>query len=148
MVRSLAVLLIPVVVLTYFFTRTSEPPVKVAVPGDWRATKVGWTQQGQGGLNGEPSPRNLWELGFLDATDTYVELDQGDLQSRDLVADKTRDGLPDGQSTVQGEVWERRVSSDDRTRSLVRATDALTTIVTGDVPYEDLESFAATLDAG
>lgn len=170
MVRSLAVLLIPVVILTYLFTRTPEAPVKVvdwtpilaqareeapfsvlaprAVPGDWRATKAGWTRQGQAGLNGDPSPRNLWELGFLDSTDTYVELDQGDLQGPDLVADKTRDGLPDGQSTVEGQVWERRVSRDDRTRSLVQATDTLTTIVTGDVPYEDLESFASTLDAG
>src|SRR3712207_2057682 len=137
MVRSLAVLIVPVVIITYLFTRTPEPPVTVvewtpvlaqareqapfpvlaprAVPEDWRATKVGWTRQGAGGLNGDPSPRNLWELGFLDSTDTYVELDQGARQGPDLVADKTRDGLPDGQSMLQGEVWERRISSDERT---------------------------------
>ena len=170
MVRSLAVILLPVVVITYLFTRTPEPTVRAlewtpvlaqareqapfpvlaprAVPEDWRATKVGWTPEGRPGLNGDPSPRNLWELGFLDSTDTYLELDQGDRQGPDLVADKTREGLPDGQSTVQGAVWERRISSDERTRSLVRATEGLTTIVTGDVPYADLESFAGTLDAG
>jgi hypothetical protein len=87
------------------------------------------------------------QLGFLDSTDTYVELDQGDLQGPDLVADKTRKGLPDGQSAVQGQLWERRISEDERTRSLVLASPALTTIVTGDLPYGDLESFAATLAA-
>jgi Protein of unknown function (DUF4245) len=169
MIRSLAVILIPVVIITYFFTRTPDAPVKTvdwtpvlaqarkqapfdvlaprAVPQDWRATKASWVAQGRPGLNGDPSPRNLWQLGFLDSTDTYLELDQGDLQGPDLVADKTRKGLPDGQSTVQGQVWERRISEDERTRSLVMATPALTTIVTGDLPYADLESFAATLAA-
>jgi hypothetical protein len=169
MIRSLAVILIPVVIITYFFTRTPDAPVKTvewtavlaqaraqapfavlaprAVPQDWRATKASWLVQGKPALSGGPSPRNLWQLGFLDATDTYVELDQGDLQGPDLVADKTRKGLPDGQSTVQGQMWERRISEDERTRSLVLATPALTTIVTGDLPYSDLESFAATLAA-
>jgi hypothetical protein len=170
MIRSLAVILIPVVIITYFFTRTPDAPVKTvdwtpvltqarqqapfevlaprAVPQDWRATKASWVAQGWPGLNGDPSPRNLWQLGFLDSTDTYVELDQGDLQGPDLVADKTRQGLPDGQSTVQGQVWERRISEDERTRSLVIATPAVTSIVTGDLPYADLESFAATLASG
>lgn len=170
MVRSLAVILIPVVIITYFFTRTPDgPDVKVldwapvlaqaraqapyevlaprAVPADWRATRVNWLPQGKPGLNGDPSPRNQWELGFLDSTDTYLELDQGDLQGEELVADKTRDGLPDGQSDVQGTVWERRVSADERTRSLVLASPERTTVVSGDLPYPDLESFAATLAA-
>jgi len=169
MIRSLAVILIPVVIITYFFTRTPDAPVKTvdwtrvlaqarkqapfdvlaprAVPQDWRATKASWVAQGRPTLNGEPSPRNLWQLGFLDSTDTYVELDQGDLQGPDLVADKTRQGLADGQSRVQGQAWERLISEDERTRSLVMATPALTTIVTGDLPYADLESFAATLAA-
>jgi hypothetical protein len=169
MVRSLAVILIPVVIITYFFTRTPDAPVKTvewtavltqaraqapfpvlaprAVPPDWRATKASWLAKGRPALNGDPSPRNLWQLGFLDSTDTYIELDQGDLQGQDLVADKTRKGLPDGQSAVQGQQWERRVSEDERTRSLVLATPALTTIVMGDLPYADLESFASTLAA-
>jgi hypothetical protein len=171
MVRSLAVILIPVVIITYLFTRTpDEPPVKVldwtpvlaqareqapyavlaprAVPEDWRATRVSWVPTGKPGLNGDPSPRNQWELGFLDSTDTYVELDQGDLQGPELVSAKTRDGLPDGRSTVQGQEWERRISADERTRSLVLTGPELTTVISGDLPYADLESFAGTLSAG
>ena len=167
MVRSLAVILIPVVIITYFFTRTPDAPVKTvewtpvlaqarsqapfevlaprAVPQDWRATKASWVARGKPGLNGDPSPRNLWQLGFLDSTDTYLELDQGDQPGPDFIADQTRDGLPDGQSTVQDQVWERRISADERTRSLVLSTDALTTIVSGDLPYAELESFVTTL---
>jgi len=170
MVRSLAVILIPVVIITYFFTRTPESTVKTvdwtpvlaqarqqapfdvlaprAVPEDWKATRASWVPQGRPTLNGDPSPRNLWQLGFLDSSDTYVELAQGDREGQDLVADKTRKGLPDGESTVQGQVWERKISEDERTRSLVIATPALTTVVSGDLPYAELESFAATLAAG
>jgi hypothetical protein len=168
MLRSLAVILIPVVIITYFFTRTpGAPTIQVvdyapalsqareqapyevlapaAVPAGWRATRATWLEEGGAGLNGQPSPRNLWQLGFLTDADVYVELDQGDLQSQDLVADRTRDGVPDGESSVGEEVWQRRISADERTRSLVLTAPQVTTIVFGDLPYADLESFAATL---
>jgi hypothetical protein len=171
MVRSLAVILIPVVVLTYFFTRTPDEPnvgnldwtpvlaqareqapypvlAPRAVPEAWRATKVTWVPEGQPHLNGEPSPRNLWELGFLDAGNTYIELAEGDLEAEDLVDDKTRAGVVDGTSDVAGTAWERRISPDERTRSLVHTADGATAIVVGDLPYGDLESFAATLAPG
>ncbi len=171
MVRSLAVILIPLIAVTYFFTRTPDEPqlptinwVPVlaqareqapfavlaprAVPEDWRATRVTWVPEGRPYLNGDPSPRNLWELGFLDSTDTYIELDQGDLQAPDLIAAKTRDGLADGTSDVAGTTWNRLISEDERTRSLVTTTTAVTTIITGDLPYIDLESFAGTLASG
>lgn len=170
MVRSLAVILIPVIAITYFFTRTpDEPAIRTldwvpvlvqareeapypvlaprAVPGDWRATRVTWVPEGRPYLNGEPSPRNLWELGFLDSADTYLELDQGDLAGEDLIADKTREGLEDGSSVVQDQTWQRRISQDERTRSLVLTADGVTTIVAGDLGYAELESFAGTLAA-
>jgi hypothetical protein len=171
MVRSLAVILLPVIAITYFFTRTpdgptvralewtpvltsarAEAPFPVlaprAVPEAWRATQVVWVPQGRPYLNGDPSPRNLWELGFLDAGDTYVELVQGDLEVAALVEDKTREGLADGTSDVAGTTWERRVSEDERTRSLVRSDQDATAIVVGDLPYAELESFASTLATG
>jgi hypothetical protein len=46
---------------------------------------------------------------------------------------------------VGEEVWQRRISADERTRSLVLTAPQVTTIVFGDLPYADLESFAATL---
>lgn len=171
MVRSLAVILIPVVIITYFFTRTPDgPTVRAldwtpvlaqardqapypvlaprAVPETWRATQVRWVPEGRPYLNGDPSPRNLWELGFLDTGNTYIELVQGDLEARDLVQDKTREGVEDGTSDVAGTAWERRTSEDERTRSLVRTADGVTSIVVGDLPFPELENFAATLTTG
>lgn len=168
MVRSLAVILIPVVIITYFFTRSpDEPAVQVtdftaalaqardqapyqvlapaAVPAGWRATKAVWLKEGDAGLNGAASPRNQWELGFLTADNMYLELDQGDLRSQELVADRTRGGVPDGQSTIGDQTWERRISPDERTRSLVLVAPSVTSIVVGDVPYGELDTFASAL---
>jgi hypothetical protein len=41
----------------------------------------------------------------------------------------------------------RYVSADERTRSLVLTTPAVTTVVVGDSGYEALEAFAGTLSA-
>lgn len=168
MVRSLAVILIPVVIITYLFTRSpDEPAVQVvdfapalgqardqapyavlapaAVPAGWRATKAVWLQEGDSGLNGQVAPRNQWELGFLTAENMYIELDQGDLRSQEMVADRTRGGVPDGQSTIGDQVWERRISPDERTRSLVLVSPSVTSIVFADLPYGELEIFASAL---
>ena len=168
MVRSLAVILIPVVIITLFFTRSpDEPAVQVldygpalsqarqqapyevlapaAIPAGWRATKATWLREGAAGLNGDPSPRNQWQLGFLTAEDRYLELAQGDLRGEDLIADRTRGGLADGRSTVGGQEWERQISPDERTRSLVLVSSSVTSIVFGDLPYSQLETFASAL---
>ncbi len=59
----------------------------------------------------------------------------------------TRSGVVDGRSAVADQSWIRYVSPDERTRSLVRTTPEVTTIVVGDTTYEALEAFAGTLSA-
>lgn len=169
MIRSLLVILIPLIVITVLFTRLpddsgqvkvvdwvpvlttarAEAPYPVqapaALPGDWRPTQVSWVKQGNPGLNAEASPRNSWELAVLNADDKFLGLSQGDVQVEDLITTKTRAGEADGQSTVYGQVWLRLLSSDGRSRSLVLSQPKVTTIVTGDLPYEELDSYAATL---
>ena len=54
---------------------------------------------------------------------------------------------PDGESTVSGQVWQRLVSSDERTYSLVLREAKVTTIVSGDVDYSALEAYASTLSS-
>lgn len=168
MVRSLAVILVPLLVITFLFTRTpKDHPVNevnwrpvlttaraqapypvlapINLPAGWRPTRVSWVRVGEVGLNGEPSVRNAWQLGFLDPDDIYVALDQGDLLPDLLVTDVTRSGRVDGRSIVGSQTWERRVSPDDRTRSLVMTTPTVTTIVSADSGYDLLEAYAATL---
>jgi hypothetical protein len=87
----------------------------------------------------------MWRLGYLNPDGIYVAVMQGDLEAEDFISAETRDGAADGQSTISGRIWERRVSPDDRSRFLVRREPSVTTIVEGDTSYAALEAFAATL---
>jgi hypothetical protein len=171
LLRSLALILVPLVILTVVFTRTpTDHPVSVVnygaqltkarkeapypvlapegLPPTWRATRADWVPKGNPYLNGEPSVRNLWRLGFLTPDDVYVAVTQGDALPKDLIEEVTREGVADGTSSLAGQEWDRRISPDERTRSLVRSTPAVTTIVVGDISYEGLEAFATTLSTG
>ena len=165
--RSLLVILIPVLIVSFLFTRTPDEPVEVVdwrpvltraraeapypvmaptgLPEQWRPTRVIWVKAGEPYLNGEASVRNFWELGFLNPDDIYVALSQGDLQADDFVKDRSREGSADGESRVGGGTWRRLVSPDDRTRSLVLTQREVTTVVSGDVPYGALEAYASAL---
>jgi hypothetical protein len=168
LVRSIAVIMIPLAVITVLFTKLpKDHPVQVVdpqpvlakartespypilapanLPNDWRATRVTWVRTGEPYLNEAPSVRNLWRVGYLTPDEDYIAVAQGDLEPDEFISAETREGAVDGESTVNGDIWERRVSADGRTRSLVRRTDAVTTVVAGDTSYAALEAFAATL---
>ena len=170
MIRSLLVILVPVVLILWFFSRDlgdypvqqvdyqpvlaqarQEAPYPVlapeGLPNSWRATQVTWVAEGQPHLNDQASVRNLWQLGYLDPSDIFISVNQGDRQPEQFVEDISRDGLVDGKSLIGDESWVRYVSPDERTRSLVRATPEVTTVVVGDTGYEALEAFAGTLSA-
>jgi len=171
MIRSLAVILIPLAVITIIFTSIPDDhPVKevdwkpvlatarkdapfqvlapVNLPAGWRATRVTWVPQGQPYLNGQASPRNLWQLGFLSPDDVFIDLNQGDVQPQAMVDQQSREGTPDGNSVVAGQTWQRLISPDGRTRSLVVRGPEVTTIVSADLPYGALEAYVSTLSAG
>lgn len=117
----------------------------IELPAGWRATRVSWTRMGEPDPTGEDSVRNRWQLGVLNDAGVYIELDQGDKQVRDMVDQFSRQGQPDGSTTVDGRTWKRLVTDDDRTRSLVLSTPKVTTIVTGDTGYVQLKTFAGLL---
>jgi Protein of unknown function (DUF4245) len=168
MIRSLAVILIPLVVLTVLFTdvpkdrpvsevdwrsvlakarREAPYPVlaPTRLPAGWRATQAEWAQVGKPSQSGQLAVRNFWQLGFLNSDQVFIGLDQGDLLADDMVREQSRAGTPDGQSTVNGQVWQRLISPDQRTRSLVRREPKVTSIISGDLPYAALDAYAATL---
>lgn len=168
MIRSLLIILIPVLVITFIYTRNPpEAPVQPVewrpqlaqaraavdwpvlapegLPDTWVPTRVRWLPKGAPGLNAEPSLRNEWQLGFLDPERVYLELSQGDALPDDLIARASRQGVPDGTARVGNAEWQRLVSQDGRTRSLVRRADGAVTIVAGDVGYAQLEAYASTL---
>ena len=171
MIRSLAVIIIPLVIVAVLFTDLPDdrpvtevewqPVLAVArrdapfpvlapsnLPQGWRATQAEWVKTGEPFRDGAPAVRNQWALGFLTPDDVFIGLDQGDRQPDNLVEEQSRDGAPDGQSTVNGQTWERLLSPDGRTRSLVRREPAATTVVAGDLGYDALEAYVATLATG
>ena len=171
MVRSLLVIIVPLLLITIVFTNVPrDHPVKVvdwvpvlatarkqapfpvlapaSVPAGWRATQVSWAKQGGPGPTGRISPRNQWQLGFLDADDMYISLGQGDGDIADFLKQETRAGTPDGTSALGDQTWDRLISPDERTRSLVRSDPAATAVVSGDVSYEALEAYARSLSTG
>lgn len=170
MIRSLALILIPLVAIAIIFTNVpddhpveevdwnpvlaaarSEAPYEVLAPTNlpqgWRATRVNWVPLGRPYLNGEASPRNLWQIGFLTPEEVYIDLTQGDKRVEEMVDQQSRAGAPDGNSLIAGETWQRLVSPDGRTRSLVLRSPAVTTIVSANLPYEGLEAYASTLSS-
>jgi hypothetical protein len=170
LIRSLALIVIPLVVIAIIFTNVPDDhPVKEVdwkpvlataqkqapfevlaptnLPEGWRATRVNWVPQGRPHLNGEASPRNLWQIGFLSPDDVYVDLNQGDARPQELVDQQSREGTPDGNSVIAGQTWQRLVSPDGRTRSLVLHGSSATVVVSADLPYEALEAYASTLSS-
>lgn len=168
MVLSLLVILIPVLLISYLLSRApDEPQVETVdwkpvagqaarqapyevlapaeLPAGWRATRANWTTEGEALPTGEESVRNQWRLGVLTDDEIYLELVQGDNRPQELIEETTRDAVAAGSTRIDGEPWKRMVTSDDRTRSLVRSTKAVTTVVAGDTGYRQLEQYAASL---
>lgn len=174
MFLSLAVILVPILLMTWIFSNRlpdypvqpvdaapfverarAEAPYPVYVPenlptaeGGWTVTQASWVAQGDASRSGDQaSPSNEWLWGALDPDRTYYAVNQSDGDPRDLVEKVSRDGSQDGTSTVAGQQWERWISPDDRTRALVREEEGYTITVSGDAPYEALEALGSTLSA-
>lgn len=166
MIRSLLVILVPLVIISFLFTRNvddhpveavdpvpvltqarAEAPYPVLapanLPAEWVPTRVAWEPDG---YDGAP-PRQFWQIGYLSPDRIYLAVNQSP-DTDPLVGPQTRDGVPDGVSTIGDTAWERRVSADGRTRSLVLITKQVSTVIVGDTDYAALEAFAGTLQAG
>lgn len=173
MFLSLAVIFVPILVITWLFTNNledypvqavdpapvleraeAEAPYEVLAPvnlptgdGEWTVTQVSWVAEGEPTRDTQGlSATNDWLFGALDPQQMYYAVKQTDGSARGLINDVSREGFEDGTSTVGGVEWDRYVSPDDRTRALVLEQDGVTTAVAGDVSYEGLEAFASTLE--
>lgn len=103
---------------------------------EWRATSARFEADGDA---------TVWFLGYVTPEDQYIAVAQTDGDGADFVEEQTLDGTPDGEVTVDGAVWQRYSTPDQR--SLVRSADGSTVVVTGSVSYEQLAEFAGRLSA-
>lgn len=167
MVLSMAVLMVPVLIIVWFFARPgdevvqpvdyrpvlatarAEAPYPVLAPSNlpdtWVANRVRWAKVGQPWIDGQPAPGNSWQLGFMSPGGVYVAIQQRDGQAASFVSQTTRQGRASGEVTLAGFIWQRYTSADGRTKSLVAANGAMTAIVSGDTEIGELEAFASTL---
>lgn len=170
MVIAMAVVLVPIALVSWFFTRLPEPTANVVdpapliararseapfpvlaptnLPDGWVATRARWTPEGLPLLNREPAVGNTWQLGYLTPQQMFLGVDQRDRLPDLFVSEVTRGGRPAGTSTVAGTPWQRLTSADGRTNALVQRGERAVTIVTGDVEFGALEAFAGTLASG
>lgn len=169
MVRSLAVLIIPVLLFLAWYTVTPDDPIEavdwrpalaqaraeapypVLAPeglpegeGFWIPTRARWSTADE--IVPDDVGGNHWMVGFLDPSQIYIALHQTDALHQPTVSKLSRQGVTDGERDIDGETWQQLVSEDDRTRTLVREDDGITTIVLGDTGYDQLAAFAGTLE--
>lgn len=175
MIRTFFVIMAPILIITFLFTRTGkEYPVQ---PVDWRAvvgvareeakfpvlapeglpeggdrgwvsSKAKWLKKGEPGVNGEPVAYDTWQNGWLSPEKLYFGITQSDGPAELVIADVAKDARPDaGESKVAGRSWQRYKSPNGRTFYLVERTEQSTNVIEADTDYSRIEQFATTLKA-
>ncbi|GLU46830.1 DUF4245 domain-containing protein [Nocardiopsis ansamitocini] len=101
-----------------------------------------------GALPGEdPKEPVSWSLGFATPRDRHAAFSISDADPATFIAETSRGGTPDGESTVNGEEWERYYSKSEGERAIVRRAEGATRVVSGSSQYDELEVLAQSLAA-
>ena len=116
-----------------------------ALPADWRATSARITPTVDG--------LTALHVGWLTADQQYAALEQSDTADVSYVSNSSDAGYPvaTGPTTVvlSGRSWQRLVSGDGTTRSLVLVaavgTGKVTYVVTGSAQWSELDALASSL---
>lgn len=170
MVISMAVLVVPLLLIVGFFTQPADraeniQPVDVpgnlarakdespypllyadSLPEGWTPVRVGWAKQGDTWLDHEPATSNWWLVGYLSPAEIYFGVQQRDGVVPGFVERVTREGTTMGGAVTIGDRdWTRYESEDGRTRSLVSDAGGVVSIVTADTDFATLEEFTASL---
>ena len=133
-------------VATAFASSVTWPVlVPNALPAGWRATSARITPTVDG--------RTALHVGWLTADQQYAALEQSDTADVDYVRGTSDAGDPvaTGPATVvlSGRSWQRLVSGDGTTRSLVlvviAGTSKVTYVVTGSAQWPELDAVASSL---
>lgn len=168
MVISMAVIVIPVLLIMWIFTNPADEgvdrvdvaevmshaqeqssyPLLVAdgLDEDWSPTRAAWALSGDPWITSEPAVGDSWQVGYLSPDEVYFGVQQRDESRAEFVRSTTRDGSVVGEPVeIAGITWERYESADERTRSLVAEDGDVTSIVSADTDFVSLEAFAAML---
>ena len=168
MIISLAVIAIPIVLIMALFTRTPEEKAEAIDVGPflgraaaespypvltaeglsegWVPVRAAWAKKGQRWITADPALGNSWQVGYLSPDQIYYGVLQRDEAGDELVRSNTRDGKEIGEPvSLAGREWLRYESKDGRTTSLVNHAGEITTVVSADTDFTQLEAFISTL---
>ena len=168
MIISMSVILVPVLLLVFFFTRPAEQtPERVDVASmleraqaegsyplleaqelgeGWVPVRVAFAADGEAWITGEPADGDSWQVGYLSPDEIYFGVQQRNDNEAQFVDTVTRDGSAvGGEVEAVGRSWQRYESKDGRTRSLVSERDGVTSVISADTDFVQLEAFAAHL---
>lgn len=166
MVLTMAVLMIPVVLIVWFFQRTPDEPTLPAadwqqavasateradftvlapasLPEGWRATQASFVEAGTNG-----AAYDELRLVLLDEQNINLQLRQAKTtEERAFLVKNTREGFDSGAQKVGDQVWKQITSGDGRTQYLLGQRDDSLVLVSGDTSAERLVAFAQMLTA-
>ena len=168
MIISMAVLLVPLALITWLFTSNPQAEVESVdvapvlaraekespypilratnLPAEWVPTRVAWAADGDMWITEDPAVGNSWQLGYLAPNKIYVAVQQRDRAVETFISDVTQQGRRQPEVTQLGDrTWEHWVSGDDRTRSLVWRDGDMVAVVSGNSDFDQLNAFAGSL---
>lgn len=171
MVISMAVLLIPLALISWLFTNNPEPTVETVevapvlaqaeaespypvlratnLPNDWVPTRVAWAADQTQWITGEPAVGNSWQLGYLAPNGIYLAVQQRDRAVESFIADITQQGRRQPEvSDIAGRTWEHWISEDELTSALVWRDGDMVAVVAGNTDFDQLDAFAGALETG
>ena len=171
MFLTILVLMVPVLLVTWFFTRDPEQPPVVAVdwqrvmtqaqqaegfdvqtlkavPAGWTATKAVWVETGELLPSGRTAGGPTLELGFLSENQTYYAINQTMSPAGPYLGHVTREGRKLDSVEAASRTWDHYVSDDQRTHSLVHTSESgLTTLLVSDAGVDRLAEVAGLLSS-
>ncbi len=168
MFLSLAVILVPIVVIYYVFTTgpddypvervdptsalsTARAEAKFPVlapknlPENWVCNRAAWIRTGEKLITDETAPADIWRISYIGPNKIAYTVVQSERISQKLERRTTREGVPLDAVQISGVAWQRLLSKDDRTRALRAEVGGSTIIVAADTSFEALIEFAKTL---
>jgi hypothetical protein len=112
--------------------------VPTGLPEGWRATSARFTP-------GPVEGTGTWFNGYIDPNGEFVAVVQQDFDVEGFIVDQTDGGDLEGTVDLDSGLWQMFYSTETSERAMVLTDPEVTTVVTGTVPFAELEAFAGLL---
>ena len=128
-------------------SQTWQVSVPTKIPAGYKATSARFGPESYGDTGDF-----RWLIGFQTPEDEYISLWQSDGPQRKVIATATNRAPCDDTETITNNktgvvsTWQKCEVAKPLTRAYVQTTREVTTVVSGTVPWQELQEFAASLE--